>query len=72
MDRDASSSRSQQQHAHKGCSSDGDDVWDYAAPQHVLERNTLFIEQQLQGRVILAPLTKGGNLPFRCAPHAVV
>lgn len=57
-----SSSRSQQQSS----SSDGDDVWEYAAPQHVLERNKLFVEEQLKGRVILAPLTKGGNLPFRC------
>jgi hypothetical protein len=62
VERDASSSRSQQQSS----SSDGDEVWDYAAPQHVLERNTLFIDQKLLGRVILAPLTKGGNLPFRC------
>lgn len=42
-----------------------DEVWDYVTPQHVLERNQRFVQERLSGRVILAPLTKGGNLPFR-------
>lgn len=42
-----------------------DEVWDYVTPQHVVERNQQFVQERLNGRVILAPLTKGGNLPFR-------
>jgi hypothetical protein len=50
-----------------GSSTAAEEVWDYEAPQHVVDRNKQFIEQQLVGKVILAPLTKGGNLPFRWA-----
>lgn len=49
--------------------SSSEDVWDYNAPSHVVERNQTFVDEQLAGRVILAPLTKGGNLPFRSAHH---
>lgn len=60
----------QTEHAPHTASSDGgsnssDDVWEYEAPDHVQQRNQQFIDEQLAGRVILAPLTKGGNLPFR-------
>ena len=45
-------------------------VFDYDAPAWVRERNTAFAER-LRGKLILAPLTKGGNVPFRrlCAHY---
>lgn len=41
------------------------EAWDYDAPRSVLERNAAFVERVLKGRLLLAPLTRGGNLPFR-------
>ncbi|KAG2493961.1 hypothetical protein HYH03_007891 [Edaphochlamys debaryana] len=38
--------------------------WDYEAPAWVRERNAAFAKR-LQGKLVLAPLTKGGNVPFR-------
>ncbi len=38
--------------------------FDYEAPAWVRERNAAFAER-LKGKLVLAPLTKGGNVPFR-------
>ena len=69
QDSSSSSSSLQEPEQQQPSSSSSDDVWDYVAPQHVVERNQQFVESQLTGRVILAPLTKGGNLPFRLDPQ---
>jgi hypothetical protein len=65
IDGNASDSSCQDSYEQQHGSSTAEEVWDYAAPQHVVDRNRQFIKQQLAGKVILAPLTKGGNLPFR-------
>lgn len=38
--------------------------FEYEAPAWVRERNAAFAER-LKGKLVLAPLTKGGNVPFR-------
>ncbi|GLC44902.1 hypothetical protein PLESTB_001687100 [Pleodorina starrii] len=38
--------------------------FEYEAPDWVCTRNATFA-QQLRGKLVLAPLTKGGNVPFR-------
>ncbi|GLI71425.1 hypothetical protein VaNZ11_016639, partial [Volvox africanus] len=47
-----------------GPSSSGQAEFDYETPGWVRTRNATFVEQ-LRGKLLLAPLTKGGNVPFR-------
>ncbi|KAF8063726.1 DUS3L [Scenedesmus sp. PABB004] len=42
-----------------------EEAWDYVAPPELLARNRVWADAALRGRTLLAPLTKGGNLPFR-------
>ncbi len=47
-----------------------DDSLVFDVPEAIWERNRAFA-QRLKGKVILAPLTRGGNLPYRelCVAH---
>lgn len=42
----------------------GEEEVEFEVPEHVMERNRQLADR-LRGKLILAPLTKGGNLPFR-------